>query len=176
MDAAQDNFSVTGFLKPPYSLGDYVRAQRPTSSPGAGNDAIGAKGVATILDFHKGAGSVPEAAHRKILKEAGSRKIFYQSHAKSASVVWAGQSRNLVLEGMANDIMHTGDGSEDLGRHLGITACDHQKGAGVAADEPPYRLPGLHGRLSGHCASVDKTKICLASFVRRMPSLVPKLL
>ena len=134
MDATQDNLSVTGFLKSPYPFCDNFRAQRPTPSPCDGNDAIGAKGVATILDLHKGAGSVAEPGNRKILKEAGSRKIFYESDTRPASFVWAGQSCDLVFEGMANDIMDARDGSEDLGCHLGITASDHHKGVWMVAD------------------------------------------
>jgi hypothetical protein len=176
MYAAQNNFTITLLLKAPDSLDDDFRLQRTRPAPGIWNNAIGAKGITSILDLNKRARSMPKPCDGKVLEGAGSRKTLNNGQGWAIFLPRFGQLWNLVLEGIANHIVYPGHGGKDLGNHLSVAACDYHKRVLVAANHFSCELPRLHGRFSSDRACVDYTKICVGFFVYGMPSLAYKLL
>jgi hypothetical protein len=73
MDTGKNDFAVALFAEIAYSLKNYFRVQRATWPTGIRHNAIGAKGITTVLDFDKSASTSSESGNGEILKTAMMR-------------------------------------------------------------------------------------------------------
>ena len=126
--------------------------------PGMGDDAVGAEGVAAVLNFQVGPGAAGGWRCEKRGKGLGAAQ---DPPDRSGGRVRtsADDLRQPVLVSVADHVIDPGDGFDLFRRHLGVAAGDGDAGAGIFTDGAADGAPALHGRAAGHGAGVDDAQI-----------------
>ncbi len=151
VDPAQNHLAIAEIEQGPHLVHEIVGGNAAADATGDGRHAEGAAVVAAVLNLEEGARPGPAARKEEASPVEVGRRLAQQ----------LGGRRHLqepVLVGVADHQVDAGTQGR-LGRELGVTAGDDNRGPGVRAPQLTDQLARLLRRDRGHRAGVENAEL-----------------
>ncbi len=158
MDAGENDFRVAGGDQPPDLLHRFLRRHGAARAAGVGDDAVGAEGVAAVLDLHEGAAAFGEGGEGEGL--CGAALADVGDLGAGGRVGRGGEMlQQVALLLVAENEGNSGDGEEGLRIDLSVTARHHHPAIRIEAPRPADQVARLGVGGGGDGAGVDQDQV-----------------